>query len=139
MLDKKQIANLLPHRAPMKIIDELHDIEKLSSATANVNVKKNIPIITLCTGSFVLAKLGLLNGKHCAVHPFLLKEMQNSFPEVITDDQKDFIEISENFLGIYHQATGSKATKFKETATQIDPTAIRWIKDWLNQSYTLEL
>ena len=41
MLDKKQIANLLPHREPMLLIDEIHDIEKLSSATAIVYVKKN--------------------------------------------------------------------------------------------------
>ena len=41
MLDKKQIANLLPHREPMLLIDELHDIEKLSSATAIVYVKKD--------------------------------------------------------------------------------------------------
>jgi len=41
MLDKKQIANLLPHREPMLLIDELQDIEKLSSATAIVYVKKD--------------------------------------------------------------------------------------------------
>ena len=41
ILKKKQIANLLPHREPMLLIDELHDIEKLSSATAIVYVKKN--------------------------------------------------------------------------------------------------
>ena len=41
MLDKKQIANLLPHREPMLLIDELHDIKKLSSATAIVYVKKD--------------------------------------------------------------------------------------------------
>ena len=40
-LNKKQIANLLPHREPMLLIDELPDIEKLSSATATVYVKKN--------------------------------------------------------------------------------------------------
>ena len=40
-LNKKQIAELLPHREPMLLIDELHDIEKLSSATAFVNVKKD--------------------------------------------------------------------------------------------------
>ncbi|MDB4193807.1 3-hydroxyacyl-ACP dehydratase FabZ [Candidatus Pelagibacter sp.] len=38
-LNKLNIANLLPHREPMLLIDELHDIEKLSSATAIVNVK----------------------------------------------------------------------------------------------------
>ena len=41
MLDKKQISNLLPHREPMLLIDELHNIEKLSSATAIVYVKKD--------------------------------------------------------------------------------------------------
>tara|TARA_B100000787_G_scaffold152096_1_gene125489 strand:- start:1073 stop:1525 length:453 start_codon:yes stop_codon:yes gene_type:complete len=38
-LDKKQIANLLPHREPMLLIDELHDIKKLLSAKAIVNVR----------------------------------------------------------------------------------------------------
>ena len=40
-LNKQQIIELLPHRDPMLLIDELHDIEKLSSATAIVNVKKD--------------------------------------------------------------------------------------------------
>ena len=40
-LDKKQIENLLPHREPMLLIDELINIKKLKSATAIVNVKKN--------------------------------------------------------------------------------------------------
>jgi len=40
-LNKLQIAELLPHREPMLLIDELHDIEKLSSARAIVNVKRD--------------------------------------------------------------------------------------------------
>ena len=40
-LDKQQIINLLPHREPMLLIDELYDIKKLFSATAIVNVKKD--------------------------------------------------------------------------------------------------
>ena len=40
-LNKKDIENLLPHREPMLLIDELINIKKLSSATAIVNVKKN--------------------------------------------------------------------------------------------------
>ena len=38
-LDKKQIIGLLPHREPMLLIDELHHIVTLTSATAIVNVK----------------------------------------------------------------------------------------------------
>ena len=40
-LSKKQIIELLPHREPMLLIDELYDIKKLFSATAVVNVKKD--------------------------------------------------------------------------------------------------
>jgi len=40
-LSKKQIIELLPHREPMLLIDELINIKKLFSATAIVNVKKD--------------------------------------------------------------------------------------------------
>ena len=40
-LNKKQIIELLPHREPMLLIDELYDIKKLLSATAVVNVRKD--------------------------------------------------------------------------------------------------
>ena len=40
-LNKLQISELLPHREPMLLIEELHNIEKLHSATAIVNVKKD--------------------------------------------------------------------------------------------------
>jgi len=38
---KKEILELLPHREPMLLIDELHDIVKLTSATAVLNIKKD--------------------------------------------------------------------------------------------------
>ena len=40
-LDKNQIKNLLPHREPMLLIEELYDIKKLNSATGVVQVKKD--------------------------------------------------------------------------------------------------
>ena len=40
-LNKDQIVDLLPHRDPMLLIDELYDIKKLHSACAVVNVKKD--------------------------------------------------------------------------------------------------
>ncbi len=39
-LNKEQIKNLLPHREPMLLVDELINIKKLFSATAIVNVTK---------------------------------------------------------------------------------------------------
>ena len=40
-LNKSQIIDLLPHREPMLLIDELRDIKQLHSATAIMNVKKD--------------------------------------------------------------------------------------------------
>ena len=40
-LNKQDIINLLPHREPMLLIDELSEIKKLSSATAVVKVRKD--------------------------------------------------------------------------------------------------
>ncbi len=40
-LNKNQIKDLLPHREPMLLIDELYNIKKLHSASAVVNVKKD--------------------------------------------------------------------------------------------------
>ena len=40
-INRKEIENLLPHRDPMLLIDELVNINKLKSATAIVNVKKD--------------------------------------------------------------------------------------------------
>ena len=40
-LNKNQIKELLPHREPMLLIDELYNIKKLFSADAVVNVKKD--------------------------------------------------------------------------------------------------
>ena len=40
-LSKSEIVELLPHREPMLLIDELKDIKKLHSATAIMNVKKD--------------------------------------------------------------------------------------------------
>ena len=40
-LNKDQIKTLLPHREPMLLIDELININDLSSATGVVNVKNN--------------------------------------------------------------------------------------------------
>ena len=40
-LYKDQIRDLLPHREPMLLVDELYDIKKLQSATALVKVRKD--------------------------------------------------------------------------------------------------
>ena len=40
-LNKDQIRDLLPHREPMLLVDELYDIKKLQSATALIKVRED--------------------------------------------------------------------------------------------------
>ena len=49
--------------------------------------KLNIPVVGLCTGSFILAKAGLLNGHRCSVHTEHREQFAKLFPsvEAITD------------------------------------------------------
>ena len=44
-LNKIQIKELLPHREPMLLIDELIEIKKLSSATGILNLTKDSPFV----------------------------------------------------------------------------------------------
>lgn len=44
--------------------------------------RRRIPIITLCSGSFVVANAGLLDGKRCAIHFTTRDEFKTRFPLV---------------------------------------------------------
>ncbi len=49
--------------------------------------KKNVPLGSLCTGTYLLAKAGLLNGYRCTIHWERLPAMREDFPNLIlTDD-----------------------------------------------------
>jgi len=53
--------------------------------------KKVRRFCSVCTGSLVLAKAGLLNGKRATTHWIALQEMKTSYPEVIVDCDALFI------------------------------------------------
>ena len=53
---------------------------------------QGIPIITLCSASFVLGRLGLLDGRQCAIHWALKDEFQTRFPKAIGLFEPTFIE-----------------------------------------------
>jgi hypothetical protein len=71
------------------------------------------------------------------INPEIINAYSKAFEGII--NQIDFIKTSENYIGVYPQSTGQKAIQFKKIATQIDPIAILWVKDWLNASYDLNL
>lgn len=57
----------------------------------------NVSIVGLCTGSFLLAQAGLLDGRHCAIHTAHLRQMQSLFPKVLADTDRIYANDDEIF------------------------------------------
>jgi len=53
--------------------------------------KRHRRIAAVCTGSFVLAEAGLLNGRHATTHWGYARDMQRQFPDVKMDEDRIFI------------------------------------------------
>ncbi|MFT5657123.1 MAG: transcriptional regulator GlxA family with amidase domain [Gammaproteobacteria bacterium] len=53
--------------------------------------KKSIPVIGLCTGSFILARAGLLDKRRCCVHPEHQEQFNQLFPTVETITDQPFV------------------------------------------------
>lgn len=53
--------------------------------------KKVRRLCSICTGSFVLAQAGLLNGKRATTHWIAARDMQNAFPEITVDGDALYI------------------------------------------------
>ena len=63
----------------------------LLDALRSVNAA-HIPIIALCSGSFVLGKAGLLDGRRCAVHFTLRDEFKERFPASTMVIDKSYVD-----------------------------------------------
>lgn len=64
----------------------LHSDKPLPSALldfVDAAVAAGVPVVGLCTGQFILARLGLLHGRRCAVHFSLAEALRQLHPEVI--------------------------------------------------------
>ena len=55
-------------------------------------VHKGVPVVGLCTGQFLLAEMGLLNGRKCAVHFSLEPALRRHFPEIIPISDQTVVE-----------------------------------------------
>ncbi|MDD9640753.1 GlxA family transcriptional regulator [Klebsiella michiganensis] len=53
---------------------------------------RNIPIITLCSGAFVVGNAGLLDGHHCAIHFTTRDEFRLRFPKALPVIDKTYIK-----------------------------------------------
>ncbi|UHM89191.1 GlxA family transcriptional regulator [Rahnella victoriana] len=54
--------------------------------------RAGVPLIGIGTGSFILAKAGLLDGRRASVHPFHIAEFRKRFPQVLAEEGFDFID-----------------------------------------------
>jgi transcriptional regulator GlxA family with amidase domain len=67
-----------------RVPDALYEFVRLTAI-------KNVPIIGLCTGQFVLAELGLLAGRRCAVHFSLVLALRQNFPDIVAVTDGAFV------------------------------------------------
>ncbi len=76
------IGGLLPY---MKARDA-HCVQFLRQA-----VKKRIPLIGICTGSFALAQHGFMDGRVACVHPFHVNDWKEAFPHLAFTTNSDYV------------------------------------------------
>ncbi|MDT9600208.1 GlxA family transcriptional regulator [Sphingosinicella rhizophila] len=50
-----------------------------------------IPLVGACTGSFLLARAGLMDNHRCCVHQFHLSDFQSEFPDIETEPDHLFL------------------------------------------------
>jgi transcriptional regulator GlxA family with amidase domain len=76
------IGGLLPHlrAAPSQHRDYLR-----------VAASASVPIVGACTGVFVLAQEGLLEGRKASVHPFHAEDFRIAFPRIAFSTRDDFL------------------------------------------------
>jgi len=76
------IGGLLPH---LRAASSQHrDYLRVAAAAS-------VPIIGACTGVFVLAQEGLLEGRKASVHPFHAEDFRIAFPRIAFSTRDDFL------------------------------------------------
>lgn len=53
--------------------------------------KRSRRVTSVCTGAFVLAAAGLLDGRHATTHWYFAKDLREKFPEIAVDEDRIFI------------------------------------------------
>lgn len=77
------------------LLSELDRIHPDTLAFLKESHERGTKLVGLCTGSFAIAKAGLLNGRHCAIHAHHRPEFVRLFPDVMPIENEIHIEDGE--------------------------------------------
>lgn len=73
------------------LLDSLDAVPKTYSAFLRQAVAASVPLIGLCTGSFVLARLGFMEGRTACVHAYHAQDWRRAFPALRFVTHNDFL------------------------------------------------
>jgi transcriptional regulator GlxA family with amidase domain len=73
------------------LLDSLDSVPRGYPAFVQQAVATGVPLIGLCTGSFVLARLGLMEGRTACVHAYHAADWKRAFPQLKFVTNSDFL------------------------------------------------
>lgn len=74
------------------LLDKLDEIPPQLTDYIKKALRLKVPIIALCTGSFILAQEGLMNQKRCCVHWYHYQDFRRRYPETLPVIDELFVE-----------------------------------------------
>lgn len=51
-----------------------------------------VPLVGACTGSFMLARAGLMEGRRCCIHQYHVNEFQSEFPDIAIEPAQLYVD-----------------------------------------------
>ena len=73
------------------LLDQLHEIAPETLTFIKEQYQKGVKLVGLCTGSFAIAKTGLLDGKRAAIHAHHRPEFLEMFPEAFPVENELYV------------------------------------------------
>src|SRR5712672_537503 len=83
-----------PVRSSLGVVVQTERLSGRAFDTLNFirrGLKQSRRVTSICTGAFVLAEAGLLNGRRATTHWYYARELQARFPEVKVEEDRIFI------------------------------------------------